>query len=265
MNIKPNQTIYAKYFSIPFSTLIERFPHLASLLISVKPHKFDLGDPNILSTVNKYLFKAVLNLDISVPQNFLIPSLGIRHAYCDSIAQRITNNLPILEIGTGASAAIALILAKKYQNDVIATEISNTSTRAAKKNITFNNLSDKIKLLQSRGEIIEKLVPLGKYSALVSYPPVYERELTKLEKKRGWKGTESELIGGEKDGMDFTKQLVSEAFQTPGVEINLVSVMLMNIEQIKEIITIIPTKASIEIIQIIAGTRKRYIIIISKK
>ncbi|MEE9410949.1 MAG: hypothetical protein V3V41_08475, partial [Candidatus Heimdallarchaeota archaeon] len=130
---------------------------------------------------------------------------------------------------------------------------------------TSNNLQDKIKLHHSRGEIIEKLVPQGKYSALVSYPPVYERELTKLEKKRGWKGTESELIGGEKDGMDFTKQLVSEAFQTPGVEINLVSVMLMNIEQIKEIITIIPTKASIEIIQIIAGTRKRYIIIISKK
>ena len=105
----------AKHYTIPFKELIENHPVLNSLLISVSPPKFNLGDPLTLSQVNKCLYKEMLNLEISVPDNYLIPSLGIRYAYCDVINSLIQTNKPVIEVGTGASAAIAMILAKKIQ------------------------------------------------------------------------------------------------------------------------------------------------------
>ena len=143
MELKPTYILEAKYFSLPFSSLVEEYPILNAFLISVDPPKFDLGDPRVLSLLNKYLFKEVVDLDINVPEDFLIPSLGIRHAYSDFIANRIKSNKPIIEIGTGASAAIAMILAKKYDKQVLATEINSTSFEMANANIVTNNLEDK--------------------------------------------------------------------------------------------------------------------------
>ena len=104
-----------------------------------------------------------------------------------------------------------MILAKKYKKKVIATEINKTSINSASKNIEANSLSEYITIIQSRGEIVENLLPEGNYSTLLCFPPIYDNDQTKLWKKRGWKGVESEMIGGPSDGMDFTFKLIDEA------------------------------------------------------
>ena len=89
------------------------YRHMSHLSISSKPTyppKFDLGDPKILSLLNHYLYKEILQLEVSVPEGFLIPALGIRHVYCDIIDSITESEDQLIEIGTGASAALAIYL-----------------------------------------------------------------------------------------------------------------------------------------------------------
>jgi len=261
MGLVIEEEIEVKYFTIPFDKLVSKNPQLAIYTASVNPVKFDLGNPEVLSKVNHALFKTVLDIDISVPKNHLIPTLGIRYAYCDVVATRSKSSLPFIEIGTGASAAIALILAKKYKKQVLATEINQSSILSAKNNLTSNDVETAVTLMESKGEIIQSLIPSGKYSALLCYPPLYEQDLTRLQKKRGWKGTYDELIGGGADGMDFIRQLIKEILDNLQIEIEVVSLMLSNKQILTSTITLLPKSMKREIIQLNAGTRKRFILI----
>ncbi len=255
------EIIEAKYFTIPFDELVEKNPELAIYALSVNPIKFDLGSSEVLSKVNQCLYKTVLDIYISVPQDHLIPTLGIRYAYCQATTSRIYSKYPCIEIGTGASAAISLILAKKFNRKIVATELNDASFSSARQNISVNEMDDSVMLLKSKGEIIQNLVPKGKYSALLCYPPLYEQDLTRLEKKRGWKGTYDELIGGGDDGMDFLRVLVEEIFSNNEITIKMVSLLLSSKELVEKIIKLLPESIETKVIQIIAGTRKRFILI----
>ncbi len=260
MKFEVHSTIEAKYYGKKFSDLLEIFPELNEFLISTNPPKFDLGDPNILSLLNQHLYKDILQLEVSVPQGFLIPALGIRHAYCDIIDSITESEDPLIEVGTGASAVLAMILAKKYNRKVLATEINQTSINSAYKNVEDNNLSEFITILQSRGEILKNLLPKRNYSTLLCYPPIYDNDQTKLWKVRGWKGVESEMFGGVTDGMEFTFKLLDEALNIEKVKIRNITVMLMNEKQIKQISAKFHIEQKSKIFQINAGTRKRYVL-----
>ncbi len=261
MIINISEEIDAKYFTIPFDELVEKNPELAIYALSVNPAKFDLGKPEVLSKINQCLFKTVLGLDLTVPKEYLIPTLGIRYAYCNAVVLRIKSPYPCLEIGTGASAAISMILAKKYQKQVIATEVNAKSFISAQNNIEKNDLVSNIKLLRSEGELVKDLIPKGKYSALFCYPPLYEKDLTRLEKKRGWKGTYDELIGGGKDGMNFINKLIEELLSPSGIVIELATLLLSSKKLLLKTMELLPKSAKTEAIQLNAGTRKRFILI----
>jgi len=260
MTFKIFKTINAKHYGKKFSDLLENFPELNVFLISVNPPKFDLGDPKILSLLNQYLYKDLLQLDVSVPEGFLIPALGIRYAYCDIIDEITDSEEPLVEIGTGASAVLAMILAKKYDRKILTTEINEISINSANKNVETNNLSEFITILQSRGEIVENLLPTGNYSTLLCYPPIYDNDQTKLWKKKGWKGVKSEMFGGSTDGMDFTLKLLDEALNSEKVRIRNITVMLMNEEQIRQILVKFKEELNSKVFQINAGTRKRFVL-----
>ena len=260
MTLKIFKTINAKYYGKKFSELLERYPELHAFLISTDPPKFDLGDPKILSLLNHYLYKEILQLEVSVPEGFLIPALGIRHVYCEIIDEITESENPLIEIGTGASAVLAMTLAKKYNRKVLATEINDISIKSANKNVKANSLSEFITILQSSGEIVENLLPTGDYSTLFCYPPIYDNDQTKLWKRRGWKGVESEMFGGKIDGMDFTLKLLDEALNSEKVRIRNITVMLMNEEQIKQILIKFQKRIKSKIFQIDAGTRKRFVL-----
>ncbi|MHA1954996.1 MAG: hypothetical protein ACW96U_13735, partial [Candidatus Heimdallarchaeaceae archaeon] len=113
-------------------------------------------------------------------------------------------------------------------------------------------------------EIISELIPNGKYSALICNPPVYEEDLTRLEKIKGWRGVKDELMGGGKDGLEFTKQLIQESFETEGVDIDFIALLMFNETQINALLSQFPKDRSHQITQINAGTRKRFILLIDK-
>jgi methylase of polypeptide subunit release factors len=262
MEIEPHNFIDAKYFSLPFKELVEKYPDLNAFLISVDPPKFNLGDPFVLSRINTILFKEVLDLEIRVPKDFLIPSVGVRHAFCDHVVSLLESNETIIEIGTGASASMSLIFAKKYGKRVIATEINALALDFARINAEMNGVDEQIKFVLSKGEIISGIIPPGNYSALICNPPVYEDDLTRLEKIKGWRGVKDELMGGGEDGLGFTKQLIHESLKTEGVNIKFVALLMFNKTQIESILSHLPEESRFEITQIDAGTRKRFILLI---
>ena len=79
-------------------------------------------------------------------------------------------------------------------------------------------------------------------------------------KKRGWKGTYDELIGGGDEGFDFIRGLLSEILEISTVNIGTVSLLLTNKKQIEEVLSILPDKIVSSTVQINAGTRKRFIL-----
>ncbi|MHA1408222.1 MAG: RlmF-related methyltransferase [Candidatus Heimdallarchaeaceae archaeon] len=261
MKIEVDEVVEVKYFTKPFVKLLSKYPELSSLLYSTYPPKFDLGDPMVLSTLNRYFFLDILGLDITVPQGHLIPSFGLRYAYCDIVMREIHNNKRLVEIGTGASAALSLILAKEYKRKVIASEINEESYLSAKSNIVNNGLEKQITLLKSKGEIISGLIPPGKYAALLCYPPIYSEDLTILKKRRGWKGVESELIGGGEDGLSFVQHLIMEYLDSEKHHFELFSILLLNLEQVKFTLSKIKKEIPHQIVRFDAGTRKRYCIL----
>jgi 23S rRNA A1618 N6-methylase RlmF len=264
MDIEPKKIIEAKYFTLPFKDLVERYPDLNAFLTSVDPPKFNLGDPFVLSRINTILFREILDLEIRVPEDFLIPSVGVRHAFCDYVVSQLKSDKVILEVGTGASASMSLILAKKYGKNIIATEINPLAFDFAKMNAEMNNLDEQIKFEMSKGEIISELIPQGHYSALICNPPIYEEDLTRLDKLKGWRGIKDELMGGGKDGLLFTNQLIKESFETEGVEIDFIALLMFNLAQIKLLLSSLPKECKYEVVQINSGTRKRFIFLIEK-
>jgi len=263
---EPLKTIEAKHLGMKFEKLVHKYPKLEKFLISRNPTKFDLGDPETLSELNKCLFKELADLDIELPKGHLIPSYSLRIAYVKAINELVTSknansSYPILEIGAGASAAIAMLIAKKYNRKVVATEINEVSYQLAYKNVVKNNLTELITLIKSEGGIIKEIVPEGKYAALMCYPPIYPADLTKLEKQRGWKGVQSELIAGEGE-LDFVIKLLNEVINNNDVRIDLITTQLMSKIQLEKLLRLFCEKKECDYIEIKAGTRKRYILII---
>ncbi len=265
MESESQKIIDAKFFALPFKELVEKYPDLNAFLISVDPPKFNLGDPFVLSRINSILFKEVLDLEIRVPEDFLIPSVGVRYAFCDHVVSQLKSNEAIIEIGTGASASMSLILAKKYNKNIIATEINPLAFDYARINAEANGVDEQIKFELSEGEIISRLIPPGRYSALICNPPIYEDDLTRLAKIKGWRGVKDELMGGGQDGLEFTKQLVQEVFSTEGVDIDFISLLMFNKTQLEAIISQLPEEMKYQITQINAGTRERFILMIQKQ
>ena len=84
--------------------------------------------------------------------------------------------------------------------------------------------------------------------------------MTRLDKKRGWKGTYDELIGGGEDGMDFIRKLIHEILNSKDVKITLVSLMLSSENLLKKTLKLLPKCIRTEIVQINARTRRRFIL-----
>ena len=126
----------------------------------------------------------------------------------------------------------------------------------------MNDVDEQIKFKLSKGEIVSKLIPPGKYSALICNPPVYEEDLTRLAKIKGWRGVKDELMGGGQDGLEFTKQLIHESFETEGVDIDFIALLMFNKTQINAILSQFPKDKQFDVVQINAGTRKRFVLLI---
>ncbi len=233
--------------------------------------KIDLGNADALTEYNKAIAIKLADLKLNVPKGFLIPTICLRYAYV-RIIHEIFGNKPIkiLEIGTGASAVLAMLSAKIYKSYVTATEIHLKSLESARENIQNNKLTDYIDIVQSSGGIIKKVIdPSLNFDVLITYPPIYPKsDINKydnknLQNKRGFRGTKSEMIGGGGDGFEFTRKLIHEFLETKNIaHLSILFIKKKHMERATNILS--KRGIDVNVIKLKAGTRIRYILITGK-
>jgi len=225
--------------------------------------RIDFGDTDSVNAYNRAAFKVMADLELIIPDRNLVPTACLRQAYLtvllDSILQRGDR---ILEIGTGATAAIAMLAAKAHGLRVVATEIDPESHQIALQNIRRNQLTEMIDLQLSRGGIIKDVVETTGIRAVLCYPPTYpeaDRETYQNEEVGGFKGTESEMIGGGDDGYDFIRQYLDEAVAAAIPVITILLIFESHADLAEDQLS--TYQRNIYRIRLNAGTRKRYLII----
>ncbi len=201
---------------IPIREAVAKCPKLKEF--TTGQNKIDLGNPAALRTYNSCLFYLLRKLKITIPEGFLIPTAGLRLAVTDIIWKKAwslfppTSSSPIwgVEVGIGATAINSLLLAQKGVQ-MIGTEIDSESIFWARKNIEQNHLQERIKIIESKGKILQGLDIPPQASFVFTFPPYYEASASHLVyKDRGFQGRYSELVAGE-TGLDFTFHFLSEA------------------------------------------------------
>lgn len=258
-----DDTINIKSWCVKIDTAVHYYPPLAQF---VKDGKLDFGDHQSLSMYNKAVAFCLAELDIEVPDPHLIPAICLRYAYVRVIFERfLKSSESLLEIGTGASAIISLFAAKLFDLSVVATEINESSIKSATRNISTNHLSSKIQLLKSQGGILNGVIDEGSsFDVLLTYPPTYadsNQDMGKLSKRRGFKGTDSEMIGGGTDGFEFTRELLLDAC-SERFAIKIITVMCLFKSHVSPSLQILhENDRKTMVIELIAGTRKRYIVV----
>ena len=204
----------AKNFSLPLRQIKDQCPEISQWLNS--NNKIDLGNPRALYYYNKCLFKILDDIELDMPiqedtDNNLIPTAGLRRAIVSIITSEIKPT-KVIEIGTGASAIMGLLLAKKKIH-VLATEINPNSFQSASKQIQLNKLENYITLVESKGGILDYLSDSFPVDCVLSLPPYYADDTKELpKKKKGFMGTDSELYSFGED-IDFSLQLFKEWFE----------------------------------------------------
>lgn len=152
--------------------------------------------------INKCEFMAH---DFYVDENVLIPRPDTE-ILVEACMKYLKPNKKILEIGTG-SGCITISLAKRFDCDFTAVDISEKAIEIAKLNADKNNVSDKIKFIKS--DILSEIN--GKFDIIISNPPYIKKsEIDSLEKNVRDYEPHLALDGGN-DGLDFYRKISENA------------------------------------------------------
>lgn len=221
----------------------------------------DLGDSQALLEYNKAVLQIKFGLKIILPPGHLIPTVCLRSAFIQEV---IKSEQKVLEVGTGSSAILAMIMGTMGCN-VIATEANKENFLFAQQNIKRNNLERLVELrLCAPDEILFNVVKENEtFDRIIAYPPQYSNNqpVRFHQAQRGFGGDELELIGG-REGFDFSVRLVQELVESSVLASNgFLALLILNNELVKRLITELRNKKwSYQILEVIAGTRRRYII-----
>ena len=120
---------------LPFKEAIQRCPTLGRYATKGK-NRIDLGNSKALLLYNRLVLKDFMSLDFTVPPGYLIPTVCSRWQFVSWIIPEKTP-LKVLEIGTGASAILAIMFAK-IGCHVEVTEIDEIACQNALHNINLN-------------------------------------------------------------------------------------------------------------------------------
>ncbi len=247
---------------VPIEIALNKNPTLKHYLMSHDPPRLDLGSPIALQEYNKTILNIKTGLQLTLPEGFLIPSVCLRLIFLETILKK---SLRVLEIGTGASAIMGMIAARKFNCTVVGTETNLNAIEAAKRNIIQNNLSGYIEIIDSKGQILEGLLQsLGVFDLIFSYPPQYsysDGEMFALQ-ERGFRGVSSDLGWGNK-GTEFACRVIREARNSTFLKKNgKLCLLLLNKNILQEVLSTMKScKFRYNAIKITAGTRQRYIVI----
>lgn len=150
-----------------------------------------------------------MKMSFYVDENVLIPRQDTEVLVEEviTIIKRLTRPL-VLDLCTG-SGAIAVSLAKYCDNAIIhASDISKKAITVAKKNAVKNEVSNRIKFIES--DLFEK-IPKTKYDIIVSNPPYIRRD--ELEKLADEVRKEPKIaLDGGYDGLKFYRRILNSAY-----------------------------------------------------
>ncbi|MHA1973199.1 MAG: RlmF-related methyltransferase [Candidatus Hodarchaeales archaeon] len=206
-----NNIFIGKKCGLQIKKALKKYPYLKKFVIN---GKMDLGSPEALLTYNRAILKDFLGLDFDIPAGYLVPTICSRWFFIEWMDRHVGKNKKVLEVGTGPSAILALMLTR-LGHDVVATEFDETAYQYACMNVKNNNLTDKITVIKSDSSlpIIKSLFKnLDSFHAVITNPPQYDLEFvtrTSANKVRGFVGRRLELLGGEQ-GHEFIIQLLEE-------------------------------------------------------
>ncbi len=193
---------------LPFKEAIQRCPTLGKYATK---GKIDLGNSEALLLYNQLVLNDFMSLDFNVPPGYLIPTVCSRWQFVSWII-REKIPLKVLEIGTGASAILAMMFAK-IGCHVEVTEIDEMACQSAQHNINLNGLDSRITLKKIEDEehiLINCYESLRNFDLVVCNPPQYDQNYFKKRSlKKGFVGQELELVGG-KEGHEFILKLIEE-------------------------------------------------------
>ncbi|CAB3288491.1 conserved protein of unknown function [Methanocaldococcus lauensis] len=229
--------------------------------------RIDFKNKDALIEYNKTILKVLFNLDVEFHKNGLVPTPINRYYFIKSTFEtlyRLGIKKPkVLEIGTGHSAIISLLIKKFYDADVYATEVDEEFLKFAKRNIEKNKLD--IKLINSKGKIIDGIEEIKgkKFDLIISYPPFYSKNSVSSGRKFGGAKAKSvELIGRGKYGEEFSFRIIEEGINFLNKK-GVISLMMpkkpekrreLIIEKMKNI------NLDVEVDEIKTGNRLRYVI-----
>lgn len=115
----------------------------------------------------------------------------------------------VIDIGTG-SGCIAVTLAGELPNaNVIATDISSSALRAAKKNAERNHVSDRIHFLRS--DIFPKNLALGPAPFIIANLPYIPTTMMKKLPLDVRRFEPASALDGGRDGLDYYRTLIAQA------------------------------------------------------
>ena len=188
MNLKPGLHPRNKHKNgYNFDVLTKHNKNLASFVTNNNHGTLtiDFSDPKAVKELNSTLLEVHYGVKKWIfPDENLCPPIPGRVDYMHYISDLLsdsncTENITILDIGTGATCIYPLLGVKEYDWNFIATDIELDSLDTAQDIISDNNLEAKILLRQqfTEANILKGIIEKGdSFSAVVCNPPFYKSE-----------------------------------------------------------------------------------------
>ncbi len=178
---------------LPLSIASANHPDLIPYLRSRDPPSIDNLNRDALLLYNYYIAKDIDGLEINFEtEHAIIPTPVMRFNFLKHI---LRPNATVIELGTGASAIIAMLAAKQFNARVYATEMDPQYIEYANENVRRNSLDDQITIIDSKGFYLDGVFDAEfRVDYIISNPPYYEKIRSP---KFLWGGKEHELISGE--------------------------------------------------------------------
>jgi methylase of polypeptide subunit release factors len=199
--------IYRVKGGLRLSIATKNHPDLIPFLRKHDPPSIDNLDREALLLYNYYIAKDVYGLEIKFEeQDAIIPTPVMRYNF---LLYLLKPNSTVIELGTGASAIIAMLAAKHFNARVWATEMDPQYIEIAKENIHKNGLDQQITVIDSKGKYLDGVFAEDfKVDYIISNPPYYDKIRSP---KILWGGRDHELISGE-FGEEFCIRMLEEGW-----------------------------------------------------
>lgn len=111
---------------------------------------------------------------------------GIDSILLSDFAKKIKRGSRVIDLGTGTGIISILLTAKTELSSIVGVEIQPQVADMAKRSVILNQLQGKVNIINEDIRILDNILPIGKYDAIVTNPP-YMKENTGLKNENGAK------------------------------------------------------------------------------